>query len=99
MHPPRLLDAITVATRCLDSYDWPAPSCQFPDWLRGATWRDVTGRWQYVVNHHGNVIYGYLRPTRHDKPRLNSKFRCVRTLDFYILEEEFIFLSFSTHEW
>jgi len=82
-----------------DFYDWPQPTCQFPDWLRGVTWRDVTGRWQYVIRDHGNVIYGYFRPTRHDRRQLRSKYRCIRTLDFYELEQEFIFLSFSTHEW
>lgn len=52
-----------------------------------------------MVDQHGDVIYGYFRSTRRDKPRLSSKFRCIRTLDFYVLEEEFIFLSFSTHQW
>jgi len=82
-----------------DLYDWPQPTCQFPDWLRAVTWRDVTGKWRYSVSHHGNVINAYYQPSSIDKPRLSSKFRCVRTLDFYILEEEFIYLSFSTHEW
>ena len=91
-----------------DSFGWPAPTCMFPDWLNGVTWRDLEGRYSYALDDQGETLYGYHRrhmappnvAAAHAPPRdILSAFRCNQILDYYRLEDEFIILSFSTHHW
>ena len=82
-----------------DIYGWPPPSCQFPTWLTEREWRDVAGKHSYVSDDRGEVISGYYRRRVNSKPHLHNEYKCVEVLQRSDYKEEYIMLSFATHDW
>ena len=40
----------------LDVFGWPQPSCSFPAWVTGYSWRDLSGTRTYTSNTAGSVL-------------------------------------------
>jgi len=74
----------------------------FPDWLNGATWRDLDGTSRFNLDDSGEVFSEFHRRPGSRSALLEhptAVFRCIQILDYYRLEEEFIILSFSSLRW
>lgn len=58
-----------------DSFGWPLPSCLFPDWLAGVTWRDLDNKHLLRLDHKNDTIFEFLNRKR--KESLLSESKCV----------------------
>lgn len=101
---------VLITSLRTDTFNWPTPTCQFPDWMTGIAWRDVTGDWRYVIDRNARAVIQLYRrqpssspppqtPPTPPKMVLDSAARCIETIDYYRLDEEYIFLGFTTQQW
>ena len=61
-----------------DLVSWPSPTCKFPDWLDGVTWRDLSG--QYRLTADGEVLTSSMTSTSRGRRRSQSvmaEYRCL----------------------
>lgn len=82
-----------------DNAGWPAPSCQFPDWLKGITWRDLDGRQRYSLDDRLETLSGFYKQTLASKQHILSESRCRQTLKQSGKEDEIIVHSFTVQNW
>jgi len=61
-----------------DLASWPSPSCKFPDWLDGVTWRDLSGQYRLTVD--GDVMTSSMTSSSRGRRRRQAvlaEYRCL----------------------
>jgi len=87
-----------------DLASWPSPSCKFPDWLDGVTWRDLSG--QYRLTMDGDVLTSSMtsssRGRRRGQTTVMVEYRCLSLwtqADMSPPAEEIVILGLAHHNW
>ena len=83
----------------IDTANSPPPSCHFPDWLNGITWRDLSGQNRYTIDESMDTLFRSHRRGATSKDSIQSIHRCRRVLTKPADSDEHVFQTFSTHGW
>jgi len=99
-------DRMQFFVKCDNTVDlarWPSPSCKFPDWLDGVTWRDLSG--QYRLTSDGDVLTSSMTSRSRGRRRgraVMAEYRCLAlwsTMDTAAATEQIIIFSLVHHNW
>ena len=100
-----------IHTCFTDVFGWPQPSCTFPAWVTGYSWRDLSGIRTYSSNTMGSVLtvrhtYPAATPggkytTSEATSTTREAFRCLSVPDNTPSnnQDTFIALSHSSDDW
>lgn len=84
---------------------WPASTCQFPDWLKGITWRDLSGQSRYSIAENGGSFLHHKLKTPssiHQQWSLTSEYQCIHSSKIPGSSgagNEYAILSLTHHSW
>ena len=97
---------ILAGDRISDLASWPSPSCKFPDWLDGVTWRDLAGHSRLAVD--GDVMTSWMtsrsRGGRRRPQTVVAEYRCLAVWSqadssSSASAEQTIILGLAHHNW